>query len=72
MRAAGLKPIATVLESSALLIKSKHPSNPSLVNLIAARIKGVISSSSPLKATTILRMDADVERSREKVRALPI
>ena len=43
MRAAGLKDIATVQPSSAILIKSKHPSDPQLVNLITARIKGVIS-----------------------------
>lgn len=42
MKAAGLKAIATVLESSAILIKSKHPSNPELVSLIASRIRGVI------------------------------
>lgn len=43
MKAAGLKAIATVIESSALLIKSKHSSNPELVELIASRINGVIS-----------------------------
>lgn len=44
MRAAGLKSIATVLESTAVLIKSKRPSNDGLVNLIASRIRGVITS----------------------------
>lgn len=53
MKAAGLKAIDTVVESTAVLIKSKHPSNPTLVDLITARIKGVIGtvsfhSSSPL------------------------
>lgn len=43
MRAAGLKAIDTVMETSAVLIKSKKPSNPELVDLIAARIRGVIS-----------------------------
>lgn len=43
MRAAGLKAISTVVTSSAILIKSKHPSDPKLVDLITARIKGVIS-----------------------------
>lgn len=43
MRAAGLKAISTVVSSSAILIKSKHPSDPKLVDLITARIKGVIS-----------------------------
>lgn len=45
MRAAGLKAISTVQPSSAILIKSKHPSDPKLVDLISARIKGVISKS---------------------------
>ncbi|KAI9705760.1 MAG: ATP phosphoribosyltransferase (ATP-PRTase) (ATP-PRT) [Bogoriella megaspora] len=44
MRVAGLKPIATVIDSTAVLIKSKHVSNPKLVNLIAARIRGVITA----------------------------
>lgn len=43
MRAAGLKAIDTVVESTAVLIKSKRPSNQKLVDLIASRIKGVIS-----------------------------
>ncbi|KAI9695680.1 MAG: ATP phosphoribosyltransferase (ATP-PRTase) (ATP-PRT) [Candelina mexicana] len=53
MRAAGLIPIDTVVESTAILIKSKSPTRPELVNLIAERIKGVITnppSSSSLKA----------------------
>lgn len=45
MRAAGLKAIATVLESTAVLIKSKHPSNQKLIDKIANRIKGFISKS---------------------------
>lgn len=45
MRAAGLKAIATVVESTAILIKSKHPTNPQLVSIIASRIRGVISLS---------------------------
>jgi len=44
MRAAGLKAISTVVDSSAILIKSKHPSDPKLVELITARIKGVITA----------------------------
>ncbi|KAI9842457.1 MAG: ATP phosphoribosyltransferase (ATP-PRTase) (ATP-PRT) [Sclerophora amabilis] len=44
MKAAGLKAIATVLESSALLIKSKHPSHPELIKLITSRIRGVITA----------------------------
>lgn len=44
MRAAGLKAIATVIESSAVLIKSKSTTNNKLVELITARIKGVITA----------------------------
>ncbi|KAI6372424.1 hypothetical protein MCOR25_003745 [Pyricularia grisea] len=44
MRAAGLKAIDTVVDSSAILIKSKSPSNPELVELIASRIRGVITA----------------------------
>ncbi|KAK3699529.1 ATP phosphoribosyltransferase (ATP-PRTase) (ATP-PRT) [Vermiconidia calcicola] len=44
MRAAGLKAIDTVLESTAVLISSKHPSDPKLVTKVANRIKGVITA----------------------------
>ena len=44
MKAAGLKAIATVVESTAVLIKSKQSSNVKLVDLIAARIRGVITA----------------------------
>lgn len=44
MRAAGLKAIDTVLESTAVLIKSRSVSNEKLVNLIEARIRGVIAA----------------------------
>lgn len=44
MRAAGLKPIDTVVESTAILIKSRTPSNPEMVELIASRIRGVITA----------------------------
>ncbi|KAI1189358.1 hypothetical protein F5B17DRAFT_391677 [Nemania serpens] len=44
MKAAGLKPIDTVIETSAILIKSRQPSNPELVDLIAQRIRGVITA----------------------------
>ena len=46
MRAHDLKAIDTLLESTAVLIKSKElkdPSHKSLVDLIATRINGVIS-----------------------------
>ena len=44
MRAAGLKAIDTVVESTAVLIKSRKVSNEKIVNLIAARIRGVITA----------------------------
>ncbi|OCL01586.1 ATP phosphoribosyltransferase [Glonium stellatum] len=44
MRAAGLKAISTVVETTAILIKSRNPSNPKLVELIASRIRGVITA----------------------------
>ncbi|RMD44239.1 hypothetical protein DV735_g869, partial [Chaetothyriales sp. CBS 134920] len=44
MRAAGLKAIDTVVESSAVLIKSRHASNAKLANLIQVRIRGIITA----------------------------
>lgn len=44
MKAAGLKAIDTVVESSAILIRSRKPSNPDVVELIASRIRGVITA----------------------------
>jgi len=48
MRAAGLHAIATVLETEAVLIKSripKHESHTDLINLVTNRIKGVVAAS---------------------------
>ena len=47
MKAAGLKAIDTVVESTAVLIQSKNPSDVAMVNKIASRIRGVISRWSP-------------------------
>ncbi|MCJ1371693.1 ATP phosphoribosyltransferase (ATP-PRTase) (ATP-PRT) [Loxospora ochrophaea] len=44
MKAAGLKAIDTVVESTAVLIKSKNTSNQKLVDKIASRIGGVITA----------------------------
>lgn len=44
MRACGLKAIDTVTESTAILVKSRSPSNPKLLSLIADRISGVITA----------------------------
>jgi ATP phosphoribosyltransferase len=45
MRVAGLKAISTVVESTAILIQSKRPSNPQLVKIIASRVKGWIGKT---------------------------
>ncbi|KAK9361418.1 hypothetical protein V1504DRAFT_451484 [Lipomyces starkeyi] len=44
MRAAGLKAIETIFETSAVLIASQHPTHPDLLEIIASRIKGVIAA----------------------------
>ena len=47
MKAAGLMAIDTVVSSTAILVKSKassHHSNAAMVDLIASRIKGVITA----------------------------
>lgn len=44
MRAAGLKAIDTVVESTAVLLSSKHPSDQKLVEKVTNRIKGVITA----------------------------
>ena len=49
MEAAGLKAIDTVVDSTAVLIQSKTPSNQKLVDLISSRIKGVISKFMQLR-----------------------
>ena len=68
MRAAGLKAISTVVDTSAILVRSKHPSDPKLVELITARIKGVISAS--ISFTSYLT-NANTN-SRSKVRPVHI
>ncbi|KAL8851741.1 MAG: hypothetical protein Q9221_003351 [Calogaya cf. arnoldii] len=42
MRAQGLRAIHTVLETKAVVIRSKHPSDQDLINKVARRIKGYI------------------------------
>ena len=42
MRAAGLKAIDTVVSSTAVLIRSKHPRDRKMVDMISSRIDGVI------------------------------
>ncbi|KAL1859011.1 hypothetical protein VTK73DRAFT_7606 [Phialemonium thermophilum] len=60
MRAAGLKAIDTVVDSQAILIKSRAPSNPDMVDLIASRIHGVIT------AQKYVLCSYNIERSRLK------
>lgn len=48
MRACGLHPIATLLQSQAVLIRSRKPherSNTALIDLITRRLRGVIAAS---------------------------
>lgn len=70
MRAAGLKAISTVQPTTCILIKSKHPSDPKLVDLITARIKGVISKSRPCKV--LLPYALLTHHSCSKIRSLHI
>lgn len=58
MRAAGLKAIDTVVESTAVLVKSRSPSNPEMLDLIASRIRGVIT------AQKYVLCQYNIERSR--------
>lgn len=45
MKAAGLEAIdTTVVESSAILIKSRSPGDPYLMDLISVRIRGAITA----------------------------
>jgi len=64
MRAAGLKAIDTVVESSAILIRSKHPSDPKLVNIITNRIKGVITAQKYVLCTYNVERKNLAEASR--------
>lgn len=63
MKAAGLKAIDTVVSSTAIMIKSKKPSNPTLVELIASRIRGVISKFFTNSHTTTLLTQCQLPKS---------
>ncbi|KAG9240284.1 ATP phosphoribosyltransferase [Calycina marina] len=58
MKAAGLQAIDTVISSTAVLIKSKHPTNPSMVDLIASRILGVITAQKYVLCQYNVKRDA--------------
>jgi ATP phosphoribosyltransferase-like protein len=62
MEAAGLKAIDTVVDSTAVLIRSKKPSSQELVDLIASRIKGVISEYISRSIETRLTAGPDAQR----------
>ncbi|RKF82146.1 ATP phosphoribosyltransferase [Golovinomyces cichoracearum] len=44
MKAAGLKAIDTVVDSTAVLIQNHHPSDPRMVELITSRLRGIITA----------------------------
>lgn len=44
MKAAGLYPIETIIETSAHLIYSKHPSHPELLDVIQSRFEGLLAA----------------------------
>ena len=71
MKAAGLKAIDTVVESTATLIRSKHPSNQKLVDMIASRISGVISKCCPPFPPLAQAPDSPMS-SCPKVHPLPV
>ncbi|KAG0244656.1 ATP phosphoribosyltransferase (ATP-PRTase) (ATP-PRT) [Actinomortierella wolfii] len=60
MQAAGLHDIETILTSQAVLIASRKPSHPDLVQTITSRIKGVIA------AQKYVYINYNVERKRLK------
>lgn len=57
MRAAGLTAIDTVVDSTAVLIKSMKTSNQKLVNLVTSRIKGVIQAQKYVLCTYNIARD---------------
>ncbi|CAK1368175.1 ATP phosphoribosyltransferase (ATP-PRTase) (ATP-PRT) [Cercospora beticola] len=72
MRAAGLKAIATVVESTAVLIRSRQPSDPKLVEIIANRIRGVITAQKYVLCTyNVERKNLDQARKITPGRRAP-
>ncbi|EPS44521.1 hypothetical protein H072_1492 [Dactylellina haptotyla CBS 200.50] len=55
MKAAGLKAISTVMDTQAVLIRSKTPRNPELADLILSRIHGVITAKKYVLCTYNIR-----------------
>ncbi|CAG8456970.1 4362_t:CDS:2 [Ambispora gerdemannii] len=60
MKAAGLHAISTILETQAVLIRNKNPSNPDLVTKITSRIRGVIA------AQKYVLLNYNIERTQLK------
>ena len=71
MRAAGLKAIDTVVESTAVLVKNRNTQNP-LVDLITSRIRGVISMAHLLGNAHMNSQANKFPTSRQEIRPLPI
>jgi len=65
MRAAGLTAISTVLESTAVLIKNKNPSNPELIQRIAGRLRGVIGKRYIVSNVLIHRLTFSASKTRK-------
>jgi len=57
MRAAGLKPIETILESQAVLIRSSSSNHSELINRITSRIAGVIAAGKYVLCTYNVHRD---------------
>jgi ATP phosphoribosyltransferase len=67
MKVAGLHAISTILETQAILIRNKNPSDPSLVSKITSRIKGVIAA----KKYVLLNYNIKRENLREAIKLTP-
>ncbi|CAG8954373.1 hypothetical protein HYFRA_00005998 [Hymenoscyphus fraxineus] len=67
MKAAGLQAIDTVHSSVAVLIKSKNPTNPQLLNLITSRIRGVITAQKYI----VCQYNVSRERLAEAAKVTP-
>ena len=57
MKAAGLKPTDPIVEPSPILINSRSPGNPDLVDLVAAQVRGAMT------ARKFVSCQYDVERT---------
>src|ERR1043165_5548302 len=67
MKVAGLNAISAILETQAILIRNKNPSDPSLVAKITSRIKGVIAA----KKYVLLNYNISRDRLDEATKITP-